>query len=232
MQRLLRNFALGDVLKYRGKLARPHLKSIDIIIELLLFDKLLEGGWLAGEGHVAVCFYKLRALDMGIDVRNASALTRQLMDERKKTNALEARIAKTTLRMEALLSDASNENVSRAVETLNAEKAELRRKLNTAVTERDRLMGEVTAYRENTGLEWDTERKDNAILRERINDLAAQVTAMTAAIEGPESPINMILEQAGKTKRTKAVSGSGSNDGQSLADRVRALQETARTKPA
>ncbi len=175
---------------------------------------------------------EIRATDQ-VEDDSSTELTRQLMDERKKTNALEARLAKTTLRMEALLSDASNENVSRAVETLNAEKAELRKKLGTAITERDSLMGEVTAYRENTGLEWDTERKENAILRERINDLAAQVTAMTAAIEGPESPINTILEQAEKTKKTKATSpASGSGDGQSLADRVRALQDQARAKPA
>ena len=182
---------------------------------------------------------EIRATDQ-VEDDSSTELTRQLMDERRKTNALEARLAKTTLRMEALLSDASNENVSRAIKTLNTEKAELCKKLNTAVTERDRLMGEVTAYRENTGLEWDTERKENAILRERINDLAAQVTAITAAIEGPESPINMILEQAAKAKKIKAAtsygsgsgSGSMSGDGQSLADRVRALQDSARTKPA
>ncbi len=158
----------------------------------------------------------------------SSELTRLLMDERKKTNTLEARLAKTTLRMEALLSDASNENVSRAVETLNSEKSDLRKKLKTVVQERDSLKSEVSSYRENSGLEWESERKENAILRERINDLAAQVTAMTAAIEGPESPINEILEKA-KSGKSKS---SGSQDGQSLADRVRALQESARAKEA
>lgn len=120
--------------------------------------------------------------------------------------------------------------MSRAVETLNAEKADLRKKLNTISNERDKLMSEVTSYRENAGLEWDAERKENAILRERINDLAAQVTAMTAAIEGPESPINEILEKA--EKQTKSKSGKPSGSGDSLADRVRALQDAARTKSA
>lgn len=166
----------------------------------------------------------------------SSELTRLLMGERKKTTSLEGKLAKTTLRMEALLSDASNENVSRAVETLNGEKTDLRKKLKAVTTERDTLNKEVTSYRENSGLEWETERKDNAILRERINDLAAQVTAMTAAIEGPESPINEILDEAKTTsksaaKSTKAKKGA-KDSSQSLADRVRALQESARIKEA
>jgi chromosome segregation ATPase len=161
---------------------------------------------------------------------SSTELTRLLMAERKKTDAIEARLAKTTLRMEALLSDASNENVSRAVETLNAEKADLRKKLSTISNERDKLLSEVTSYRENTGLEWDTERKDNAILRERINDLAAQVTAMTAAIEGPDSPINEILEKAENLEKSKGTKTSPNGD--TLADRVRALQDAARTKSA
>ena len=66
-------FAFGDVLKYCGKLARPHLERVDGVIELLLFDKLLEGDRLAGKGDCAVCFYQLRALDMGIDIRDAFA---------------------------------------------------------------------------------------------------------------------------------------------------------------
>ena len=73
LQRFFSIFAFGDVLKYRGKLARPHLERVDIVIELLLFDKLLEGDGLAGEGDFTVCFYERRALDMGIDLRDASA---------------------------------------------------------------------------------------------------------------------------------------------------------------
>ena len=72
--------------------------------------------------------------------------------------------------------------------------------------------------------EWESERRENAVLRERINDLAAQVTAMTAAIEGEDSPIHDILRQAEK--------GKAEEGGNTLADRVRALQETARIKQA
>ncbi|MGB7286264.1 MAG: hypothetical protein WBC71_04975, partial [Salaquimonas sp.] len=171
---------------------------------------------------------ELRSSD-GAESDSSSELTRLLMEERQKVNTLEANLAKTTLRMEAMLSDASNENVSRAVKTLNSEKNDLRKKLKAAVQARDALEKEVRSYRDNTGVEWENERKDNAILRERINDLAAQVTAMTAAIEGPESPINDILEEAVKAKGSKK---SSAGHGNSLADRVRALQESARVKRA
>jgi len=55
---------------------------------------------------------------------------------------------------------------------------------------------------------------------------------MTAAIEGPESPINEILEnlEAAAGKTTKK--GTKETDSPTLADRVRALQESARIKQA
>ena len=40
---------------------------------------------------------------------------------------------------------------------------------------------------------WAAERVENALLRERINDVAAEVARLTAALEGPGSPIDAIL---------------------------------------
>jgi len=160
---------------------------------------------------------------------SSNELTKLLMEERKKVTALEAKMSQTTLRMEALLADASNENVSKAVETVNADKAELRKSVKALKAENTALNKEIKAYRDNSGSEWEVERKENAVLRERINDLAAQVTAMTAALEGPASPINEILKKAETTPKKNANSNG---NGDSLADRVRALQESARIKEA
>ena len=155
---------------------------------------------------------------------SSNELTRMLMDERKKTTKLEADLAKATLRMEAILSDASNENVSKAMTVLNKEKADLRKELKAIEKERDALQKHLSDANLKGSAEWESERRENAVLRERINDLAAQVTAMTAAIEGEDSPIHDILRQAEKGKAEKG--------GDTLADRVRALQETARIKQA
>ena len=40
---------------------------------------------------------------------------------------------------------------------------------------------------------WASERVENALLRERINDVAAQIAQMTVVLEGPNSPIEAIL---------------------------------------
>ena len=40
---------------------------------------------------------------------------------------------------------------------------------------------------------WASERVENALLRERINDVAAEVARLTATLEGPGSTIDTIL---------------------------------------
>jgi len=84
---------------------------------------------------------------------------------------------------------------------------------------------------------WTNERMENAVLRERINDVAAEVARLTAALEGPQSPIEAILSaDAGRpavapngTNGAGAPSiapGGGESKG-TLADRIRALQGRA-----
>ena len=49
---------------------------------------------------------------------------------------------------------------------------------------------------------WASERVENALLRERINDVAAEVARLASALEGPNSPIDAIL--AAETARDRA----------------------------
>lgn len=63
-------------------------------------------------------------------------------------------------------------------------------------------------------------RVETALLRERINDLAAEVVALTARLEGPGSEIGKLLAAA----PASAVKAKGEGGPPSLADRVRALQ--------
>jgi chromosome segregation ATPase len=70
------------------------------------------------------------------------------------------------------------------------------------------------------------ERGENSLLRERVNDIAAEVARITMALEGPNSPIAAILaaESGGATNG----SGQGRDEQPSdLADRIRALQSKA-----
>jgi len=61
---------------------------------------------------------------------------------------------------------------------------------------------------------------DNAMLRERISDIAADVARMTAELEGPNSPINALLAANPPGKKKSGVPPT-------LADRIHALQDRA-----
>lgn len=66
-----------------------------------------------------------------------------------------------------------------------------------------------------------TESPENALLRERINDIAADVARLALSLEGPDSAIATILAA---TPGSGAQSANGSAVRATLADRIRALQ--------
>ncbi len=112
----------------------------------------------------------------------------------------------------------------------------MQNELDRTMTERDRLSSELTAFKREAEQTWSSERVENALLRERINDVAAEVARLASALEGPNSPIDAIL--AAETARDKAatatLTASGHADiteaapaGGNLADRIRALQSQA-----
>jgi cell division septum initiation protein DivIVA len=77
---------------------------------------------------------------------------------------------------------------------------------------------------------------ENALLRERINDIAAEVAKLAITLEGPDSPIQAMLTApapAKPAKGTKAANGIKTAGvtpvvaGGTLADRIRALQSHA-----
>jgi hypothetical protein len=87
---------------------------------------------------------------------------------------------------------------------------------------------------------WAAERVENALLRERINDVAAEVARLTAALEGPGSPIESMLAEAVpdvgvKKGAATGIYGAAGEPGVtspkpgkgSLAERIRALQSSA-----
>jgi hypothetical protein len=84
---------------------------------------------------------------------------------------------------------------------------------------------------------------ENALLRERINDIAAEVAKLAMQLEGPNSPIEAMLatEPAIPAKVTRPANANGpavtngatanggipEGSGGTLADRIRALQSHA-----
>ena len=70
------------------------------------------------------------------------------------------------------------------------------------------------------------EEADTTLLRERIKDLAAEVVSLTARMEGPGSDIHKLLAAGAETEPKSAAGG------ESLAERIRALQKPAAEEPA
>ncbi len=82
---------------------------------------------------------------------------------------------------------------SSATEKLRMEKAQLQSELKRNRDERDRLARDLGNIKRETEEALASERVENALLRERIIDIAAEVTQLTSAPEGPNSPIEATL---------------------------------------
>ncbi len=136
------------------------------------------------------------------------------------------------------LRDEAGTGGSRPRETTDAaraDNAQLRVQLAQATEERARLQEEITAIKRGTEQAWTSERVENALLRERINDVAAEIARLTMALEGPGSPIETILAAAPAASGANGAGGGdahGAPAGGNLADRIRALQHRASRVPS
>jgi chromosome segregation ATPase len=124
---------------------------------------------------------------------------------------------------------------SSVVEKLRSEKAAVEEQLRVARDERAKLQRDINAIQQQAESSWATERMENALLRERINDIAAEVAKLAMQLEGPNSAIEAMLasEPATATPAAKPANGAagapagGVPEGGTLAERIRALQSHA-----
>ena len=121
---------------------------------------------------------------------------------------------------------------SPVVEKLRAEKAAVEEQLRVARDERAKLQRDINAIQQQAESSWQTERMENALLRERINDIAAEVAKLAMQLEGPNSAIEaMLAAEPAMTpaKPANDIAGAApvSEGGGTLAERIRALQSHA-----
>jgi chromosome segregation ATPase len=128
---------------------------------------------------------------------------------------------------------------SAALEKLRNEKAAVEEQLRIARDERAKVQRDINAIQQQAENSWATERMENALLRERINDIAAEVAKLAMQLEGPNSAIEAMLAAEPAAPKTPAkpandIAGSGapapvgpSEGGGTLAERIRALQSHA-----
>ena len=176
---------------------------------------------------------RVEELTARLDEQGRFLADREFLSDRLRNEALNAQ--RTELDIRAALADAENRHRA-ATEAIVAEKASIEVELWQAQEERMKLQREIAAMKHDAESSWESERVENALLRERINDVAAEVARLTAALEGPTSPIAAMLNSdaglaAGASNGSNGVSVSiAPHDGDSkgtLADRIRALQSRA-----
>ncbi|GEM_PF-412281 len=164
----------------------------------------------------------------GQDSSNILDLNEELINEKSKVVELEAKLAKQKIHTEALLNDASNENVRAAMSSINADMEEKITNVKSLEKERNQLKKQLNMLSSNVNSNWSDERQDNAVLRERMNDMAAQIAAMTAQVEGKSSPIHKIVKSEKRSKKVFSQSNGTQEDNTiSLAERIRAIQNAA-----
>jgi len=124
-----------------------------------------------------------------------------------------------------------------AMDKLRAENAQVEEQLAQSRNECAKLQQDMQTLRKQVDSAWASERMANALLRERINDVASEVVRVAHALEGLGSPIDTML--AGKAAELDAaLSSTLGGDGKDnppagdeskgmLAHRLRSLQRRA-----
>lgn len=171
------------------------------------------------------------------DLESRLSTQGKILAEREyETNLLRQQVElgnKTERELRAALADTAD-NTKLTIDRLHGEKGELEKQLEAV----RRDMGAAIAQAQAS---WTTERTENALLRERINDIAAEVARLAVQLEGPGSPIEAILaagtpagasEKKASAKTANGTTANGATKGTggapelqgTLAERIRALQ--------
>lgn len=171
------------------------------------------------------------------DLESRLALQGKILAEREYENNLLRQQSENAKKIEQELRDeiaATTGGKSAAMNKLRAEKATLEEQLRTARDERSKLQRDINLIHQQAETAWSTERMENALLRERINDIAAEVAKLAVTLEGPDSQIEAMLaaEKPAIGAIVNGTAAAGTNGAATeasgtLAQRIKALQAHA-----
>jgi chromosome segregation ATPase len=211
----------GDLTAARGRLGDLGTRTTEL--ERALFVQTTEAELLSR---------RVQDLETRLGDQGRMLADRDYQLDRMRHELDAARKTETDLRAE--LSTTGNRSSS-AVDRFRTDISQLEAQLAAAIEERAKLQREIGTMKRDAESTWAAERVENALLRERINDVAAEVARLTATLEGPGSPIESLLAETSSASRAAATrSGEPTTEGgdngdnkNTLADRIRALQSTA-----
>lgn len=186
---------------------------------------------------------QLRA-ELTAEARSKEDAEARLAEAEAARIAAEAEITDLSLRIEAGPAGAIGDNVQKALASVQSEKDVLAGRIIELEQEREKLSAENAELRRVAGEEWETERMETALLRERLNDIAAEVVRLTHSMDGTAQHAAELVategadQPDGDESKPAVTNGSGSNseadaaeegegNRKSLAERIRALQHSA-----
>jgi chromosome segregation ATPase len=219
-----------ELTEARGKLGGLGERTTDLERQLLLQTTEAE-----------VMHKRAAELEGKLGDQGKALAERDYQIDRLRNEAEAARQTEADLRNE--LASAGGRS-SIASDKFRSDIKQLEAQLAGALEERAKLQRELATMKREAEQSWAAERVENALLRERINDVAAEVARLTATLEGPGSTIVSMLavDAPGLGQAAGAAASHAANDGNgprnedaeaapdnktTLADRIRALQSTA-----
>lgn len=179
---------------------------------------------------------RVQELEARLGEQGRMLAERDYQVDRMRSELEAARKVESDLRGELA---ASGSRSNTAVDRFRGEIAQLETQLAAALDERNKLQRDVGTMKRDAESTWAAERVENALLRERINDVAAEVARLTATLEGPGSPIETMLVEAAQARSAGAAinahdpgaaqngDNAATDNKNTLADRIRALQSSA-----
>jgi chromosome segregation ATPase len=204
----------------------------------------LERQLLLQTTEAEVLHKRVQELESKLGDQGRALAERDYHIEKLRNDAEAARQTEADLRSE-LASVGGRSSI--ASDKFRSDIKQLEAQLALAVEERNKLQRELSVMKRDAESTWASERVENALLRERINDVAAEVARLTAALEGPGSTIVSMLAVDAPDSSQGGVQGTASvvdingkpreapaggmdspqENKTTLADRIRALQSTA-----
>jgi chromosome segregation ATPase len=166
------------------------------------------------ERNAALAALQDKERALGVQLRTTAAeLTakaRDLDETEQKLAARRAELAKfmAEFNLHPELAKAESRHAAE-VEGLKARKASAEAELVQAREECAKLQDYIESMKKQVETTWASERMANAVLRERINDVASEVVRVAVALEGLNSPIDSLV--AGKTASAQAQADDAAN---------------------
>lgn len=147
-------------------------------------------------------------------------------DSEKALKGAEATIVK--MRAAAGAAEKNENRLGDAIARREKELTEREKELETARRDLEAQTAAAERERDETQSEWHKERVEGALLRERLNDLAAEVGRLAATLD-ESGDINRMIDDAISSDKDQATAnGNGAVRGPAtLAERIRALQDAS-----